>query len=65
MHKMCSDEKKCAVMKGCFCSDELRRNKETRGDGVESFKKSSKKTTILFSVIKKRSSGFLGDETKI
>src|SRR6218665_1284541 len=24
MHKMCSDERKCAVMKGC---DELRRNK--------------------------------------
>src|SRR6218665_1108306 len=27
MHKMCSDERKCAVMKGCLCSDELRRNK--------------------------------------
>jgi len=24
---MCSDERKCAVMKGCLCSDELRRNK--------------------------------------
>ena len=23
MHKMCSDEEKCAVMKGGFCSDEL------------------------------------------
>jgi len=22
MHKMCSNERKCAVMKGCFCSDE-------------------------------------------
>src|SRR6218665_2658375 len=27
MYKMCSDERKCAVMKGCLCSDELRRNK--------------------------------------
>src|SRR6218665_3558381 len=27
MHKMCSDERKCAVMKGYLCSDELRRNK--------------------------------------
>src|SRR6218665_2067407 len=27
MHKMCSDERKCAVMKGCLCSDELRRKK--------------------------------------
>src|SRR6218665_1120482 len=27
MHKMCSDERICAVMKGCLCSDELRRNK--------------------------------------
>jgi len=27
MHKMCNDERKCAVMKGCLCSDELRRNK--------------------------------------
>ena len=25
MHKMRSDERKCAVMKGCLCSDELRR----------------------------------------
>src|SRR6218665_3164465 len=25
MHKMCSDERKCAVMKGCLCSDELRK----------------------------------------
>jgi len=24
---MCSDERKCAVMNGCFCSDESRRNK--------------------------------------
>src|SRR6218665_2079812 len=23
----CSDERKCAVMKGCLCSDEVRRNK--------------------------------------
>jgi len=25
MHKMCSDERKCAVMKGCLCSDELKK----------------------------------------
>ena len=31
MHKMCSDERKCAVMKGCLCSDELRINKWRRG----------------------------------
>jgi len=36
---MCSDERKCAVMKGCFFSDELRRNKEIRGDAVEVAKK--------------------------
>jgi len=24
---MCSDEGKCGVIKGCLCSDELRRNK--------------------------------------
>src|SRR6218665_1398871 len=24
---VCSDERKCGVMKGCLCSDELRRNK--------------------------------------
>src|SRR6218665_3328968 len=23
MQKMCNDKRKCAVMKGCFCSDEL------------------------------------------
>jgi len=26
-------ERQCAVMKGCFCSDELRSTKEIRGDG--------------------------------
>jgi len=30
MHKMCSDERECGVMKGCLCSDELRRNKWCR-----------------------------------
>jgi len=25
MHKMCGDERKCAVMKDCFSSDELRK----------------------------------------
>jgi len=30
MHKMCSDERKCAVMKGCFFSDELWRNEKGR-----------------------------------
>jgi len=26
MHKMCNDERKCAVMKGGLCNNELRRN---------------------------------------
>jgi len=42
MHKMCSDERKCAVMKGCFCSDELRRNREIRGEAVGSSERSQK-----------------------
>ena len=33
MHKMCSDERKCAVMKGCFCYV------FTRVFSVEDFKK--------------------------
>jgi len=39
---MCSDEGTCAVIKGWFCNDELRRNKEIRGCGVESSQKSIK-----------------------
>src|SRR6218665_1600457 len=47
MHKMCSDERKCAVMKGCLCSDELRRNKwfteylllREHKEGIETCKK--------------------------
>jgi len=46
MHKMCSDERKCAVMKGCLFSDEVRKNKgvcsiycyESRMQGVETGK---------------------------
>jgi len=29
----CGDERQCAVMKGCFCSDELRSTKDIRGYG--------------------------------
>jgi len=39
MYKMCSDEGTRAVMKGCFCSDELRRNKEIRGDSSKKVEK--------------------------
>jgi len=56
MHKMCSDERKCAVMKGCFCSDELRRNKEIRGDAVDIWKKYKKH--YLWSTTKKGHQNF-------
>jgi len=39
MHEMCSDER-------LFLNVELRRNKEIRGDAVESCKKKYKNTTI-------------------
>jgi len=31
MDKMCNDERKCAVVKGGFCSDELPRNEKLVG----------------------------------
>ena len=51
MHKMCSDERKCAVMKGCFCSDEHYRVRVKKV-----------KTQYLEVTTKKRSSEFLRDE---
>ena len=49
---MCSDERKCAVMKGCFCSDEYRVTE----------KKVKKQHMYYVLATKKRSSEFSRDE---
>ena len=54
--KMCSDERKCAVMKGRFCSDEYR---------VRVKKAKNTRVVSVFNAEDKRGSEFFGDEVKM
>src|SRR6218665_4214990 len=55
MHKMCSDDLKCAVMKGCLCSNkkghsEICLDKQIFGGKIRSFRNFTLEMCILFSL---------------